>query len=1200
MKKHLLVIMLLLLNSIIVFIPVMGVDEVYDGDTVYIDNENAYLSANPHTIKKDEWITFTVRSKDYEGDIDAVWLFDTTFCRPTAPVYYKIGEGAWNLLEKEFVITTIDFENMTKAYALKDITIVKDVNYSLKCYVTMTEGTSGKYWYGVKPSAMTWEHGYYIDPIWGDYIDFTTFTELDPDSHISYTADRMTFTGMTRKLPVSYLYKDYGAGYWGNTWNFNLTLKVTSTVAEGLTHLVTMSNTIATHHLLTAYVGLYVYVTDGGNQFKIILQSKNESSDAFIHYGHDGTKIYYLNFWRNGEDIYVNIYNDSARTDLYGSLHNTNDVTDGFRYLYAVNPSSTYGGGQTFTINGYIEFLGEINNVAPTVTGEFPVNESIDVFVLPRVNVTVDDGNDNALNVHWLSNSSGNWVEFGQNLSVDTTNPSNVSQLNSNFSVIDTKYWWSVNATDTVDWTNKTYHFKTIDNVVVGTNASTDIEETSANHTGYINQGAIGEYEYGFWVGTTNPVTKDNFDLNMTGVGTVNAQGNTTFTHFDYNLSQGIHYYVTAWIKNATFFTISNEQDDFWTKTTQPTGFTSTLDVCTVTLAWTKGTGADKTVIVRKPNSYPENIEDGTLIYNDTGTTYDDDTGWGNYQFYKAWSWTGDKHSDNNTTSNIVFNPCPPTNIDSAIQENFSLLVTWTKGTGADSTVVRRKVDSYPTSVTDGDELYNYTGEQKNVAYVEGSYYYAMWSHANGTYSDQENFSIGGMVTNCFDEVTNESLEFDIEIFNQDGSQTYESRNNTNPHVLNISQLPLGDKIRFVFSASQNYSEKGETFTGYSAIENETITYVVFQTDPRGKSTTNVSTWDGATPYYPPFTLEGDIITILPDASPVFDKIIVTYLHDEYRTRIYYRDVIEGSYYGMNTFLPPTEGSSLYQLNVIDEFNQPVQNAYMNIKRYIGGEFQQVSSLYTSAQGTTEIYLMDGEQYKIVITKDGYLTEIADIVTDTEIRTHTFKLLFSGSIPDVEYSIFHNITWSIEPVDYQHEEPLNLFYNISSIDNQIAWFSASVYYYNSTLDANNVTIGWQLLYSDNQSTSSGGSINYLTTNKSGRYAFVCALKKVGFPMYIFGTEDGCREYWIYQNVIERVDEIPDEMWLIITIVLMLVVMGFLAKFGAGAMIGVGGIIVMGIMFTLKPDMIIGGISAWWIMLSTTIIYVVLIYLMRGR
>jgi len=217
----------------------------------------------------------------------------------------------------------------------------------------------------------------------------------------------------------------------------------------------------------------------GANQFKIILQSKNESSDAFIHYGHDGTKIYYLNFWRNGEDIYVNIYNDSARTDLYGSLHNTNDVTDGFRYLYAVNPSSTYGGGQTFTINGYIEFLGEINNVAPTVTGEFPVNESIDVFVLPRVNVTVDDGNDNALNVHWLSNSSGDWVEFGQNLSLQGEYTHNISQLNANFSTINTKYWWSVNVTDGQDWTNNTYHFLTVDNVVVGTNASTDIEETS-------------------------------------------------------------------------------------------------------------------------------------------------------------------------------------------------------------------------------------------------------------------------------------------------------------------------------------------------------------------------------------------------------------------------------------------------------------------------------------------------------------------------------------------------------------------------------------------------------------------------------------------------------------------------------------------------------------------------------------------------
>jgi len=1199
MKKHMLVIMLLLLNSIIVFMPVQGVDEVYDGDTVYIDNENAYLSANPHTIKKDEWVTFTVRSKGYEGDIDAVWLFNTTYCRPTAPVYYKVGEGDWNLLEKEFEIKTIDFENMTTAYALEDVTIVKDVNYSLKCFVTMTEGTTGKYWYGVKPSDMTWEHGYYIDPFWGDYVDFTTFTEVDSaGNRLSVTSNRATFTHLKRSENV-YLYKDYGEGYWGISWNLNFTFKVTSTTAEGLGYIVAMTDHVGVKNDFIGGTSVYLYCTDGGSTLRIGLQSRNSSTDYYYNHAHDGTKVYYADMQRQGNNLYLYLYNDSERTDLLDSLSTTTDNTLGFRNLYGVAGSDDYGGENDYYITGYVDFLGILNNVAPNITGEQPVNGSLYTPIFPTMNVTVSDYNKDTMDAHWLSNSSGSWVEFGKNLSISGATPSNISQTNSNFSVVDEIYWWSVNVTDSFNWTNNTFHFRTIDNVVVKVNESNDIETTSANHTGYIDTGGNGMYDYGFWVGTTNPVTKDNFHHNITK-GEVDAQGNRTFRIFDYNLTEGTHYYVTAWVKNATSFTNSLEQIDFWTKCNEPTDFTSTLDTCTVTLTWTKGTGADKTTIIRKNNSYPENIEDGTLIYNDTATSFEDTTGRGNYQFYRAWSWSGDKHSDNNSSTNIEFKPCPPTNINSAIQQNFSLRVTWTKGSGANTTLVRRKLNSYPTSITDGDELYNDTGQIVSVPYSEGSYFYSMWSYANGSYSVQQNFSIGGMVTNCFDEVTNESLEFDIEIFNQNGTQTYESRNNTNPHVLNVSQLPLGDKIRLVFSASQNYSDKSENFEGYSAIENETITYVVLETNPNEKSTTNVSTWDGATPYYPPFTLEGDVITILPDASPVFDKIIVTYEHDEYEKRIYYRDVELGSYYGMNAYLPPDEGSSLYQMNVIDEFNQPIQNVHIEFKSYIGEEFREISSLYTTAQGTTEIYLLDGEQYKIILSKDGYQTEIADIITDVEIKTHTFKLLFEGSIPPVNYSVFKNITWSIEPIVYQHTDSINLFFNISSSDNLIEWFSASVYYYNSTLDSENVTVGWQLLYSDNKSTSSGGQITYTTENVSGRYAFVCAFKKVGYPIYIFGTEDGCREFWIYQNVIERVEDFPDEAWLIITIILMLVVMGFLAKFGAGAMIGVGGIIVMGIMFSLKPDMIIGGISAWWILLSTSIIYVVLIYLMRGR
>jgi len=166
MKKQLLIILLLILQSFALLVPTGGTDWIIDGDTVYIDDENVYLSATPHTIIEDTWVTFKLRSKGYEGDIDACWLFNTTNCKPTKPVYYKVGKGDWTELTKEFTVQTIDFENMTKAYLLENINIQKDINYSLKCFVDIKFNTQGKYWWGVKPSALGWNKGYYIDPWW--------------------------------------------------------------------------------------------------------------------------------------------------------------------------------------------------------------------------------------------------------------------------------------------------------------------------------------------------------------------------------------------------------------------------------------------------------------------------------------------------------------------------------------------------------------------------------------------------------------------------------------------------------------------------------------------------------------------------------------------------------------------------------------------------------------------------------------------------------------------------------------------------------------------------------------------------------------------------------------------------------------------------------------------------------------------------
>jgi len=52
------------------------------GDAVYVDDSNVYISATPHTLADSGWVYFNFTSKKYEGDVDAVWGFDTETVKP--------------------------------------------------------------------------------------------------------------------------------------------------------------------------------------------------------------------------------------------------------------------------------------------------------------------------------------------------------------------------------------------------------------------------------------------------------------------------------------------------------------------------------------------------------------------------------------------------------------------------------------------------------------------------------------------------------------------------------------------------------------------------------------------------------------------------------------------------------------------------------------------------------------------------------------------------------------------------------------------------------------------------------------------------------------------------------------------------------------------------------------------------------------
>lgn len=100
----------------------------------------------------------------------------------------------------------------------------------------------------------------------------------------------------------------------------------------------------------------------------------------------------------------------------------------------------------------------------PTQTNPYPANNSEDILLIPALNITVDDADSpDLLNVTWSSNSGGSWTIFGTNNSIDISGGAAiVTQTNTNFSAINTTYYWRIAVTDGNFTSTETYNFRTL------------------------------------------------------------------------------------------------------------------------------------------------------------------------------------------------------------------------------------------------------------------------------------------------------------------------------------------------------------------------------------------------------------------------------------------------------------------------------------------------------------------------------------------------------------------------------------------------------------------------------------------------------------------------------------------------------------------------------------------------------------------
>jgi len=386
---------------------------------------------------------------------------------------------------------------------------------------------------------------------------------------------------------------------------------------------------------------------------------------------------------------------------------------------------------------------------------------------------------------------------------------------------------------------------------------------------------------------------------------------------------------------------------------------------------------------------------------------------------YHYRSFINDSSSNENWGDDMTFYTKPegPTSPHAYSISNNSTALIWTKGTGATNTVILRNEsgwNGFPSGVTNGTIIYNSTGS----SYYDGvdpgyNISYSLWSWTGDKHSDnytttynisypQAPYNTAGNQYSGNLNITwhkGAGADTTILVGNSSGIPTTPTdgtvlQNNSNSYYNNTLVASYHYTL-FSYNNTLNVYSTGVAFEWGSLVINcydeNTSASIGFDV--------LISNEDGSQTYeslgnYNPLVID---VTICPNGADI--HLLISNI--SYESRSYVMDLYESIQYILDTYLIRINQSELYQLNVIDEVDNAVEDAKMEIKRYINDTvgWEDVAIIYTDANGYVEIYLQPGELYKVAITKDGYQDETANYIPSDLIFTKTFKLLYSKSTP---------------------------------------------------------------------------------------------------------------------------------------------------------------------------------------------------------
>ena len=777
-----------------------------------------------------------------------------------------------------------------------------------------------------------------------------------------------------------------------------------------------------------------------------------------------------------GSNSSNNAGNGTKSVGVSGNLTSSNSYT---WFVNATNGSSGLWTNETYNFNtGNPPGLGwstlsfyvyaEVQSNPPTITNVEPGNGTTGIGLYTHLNVTVDEQQGDLFNITWYENySTGSWVAFAWNASCvngSYSQPCNWSNASGK------TIYWRVGVNDTEGyWSNHTYSFTTSDFQWGAWNSwwvvdyiPSNLEPPTSFLAKNINNSLINlTWSNQASVNYTYIVQKKGSSPSNRTDGTLVYNG-TSGGYNSSSLDVGTRYYYRAWGYNETLdvFSDNSSTDDNYTSPGDPSNLHDTEQgMNTIDLAWTVGNNATRTVIVYNETgygNYPTSPTNGTVGYNNTGSSGEISGLTANNTYYfTAWGYnpTGGFFSDgNDTTISSTINASGTPYGFTAVASNDTYVdLSWTAA--SDYTTILRKVDSSPTSMTDGTVVFNNSGNSYTDTGLNPTthYYYRAWgwngvAHSGGSVAD-DNITWPGKPTDFVGNIIGGGLN--LSWTKGINSTRTVIRNNTGSYPVNIADGYLVANTTFnykIVSGATNidyftafayvkkdgealYSEPVNVVWGgleiwvfkstepWIAVEN----YTVFITNQDGSETFQNTSQNNPTRI--------DVSDV-----PNGEDIQVMVSKDGYNSAVKYMDLLENEWYnvtflltpdesgggtpGNDDYIPPSDDNEsygyLYVISVVgyqEEYtSDPVENAYVVFKQYVNttDEFVDYWAEYTDSEGQISLYLTPDTTYKVTISKEGYITTEDDYIPSSSVFTKQFRI-YPESTPADVVDIFNDV-----------------------------------------------------------------------------------------------------------------------------------------------------------------------------------------------